>query len=199
MAIFVNALGNAQLMSDQPCWAKTIGNSKIMKLLVQSLFSMLITICMTACANIVPPSNLKAPDVGFSDLAISDIGLSNIKFVVTVAADNKNDIDVPLSDMKFDLAIMGNSFATGVAKEANLVLPKNGSKSVPIEFSVPTSKLINLVKTSLTKETTDLSQFNYVLKGTAKWGTGPFNVPFERKGDLSALKSLADLLKTIVN
>jgi LEA14-like dessication related protein len=161
--------------------------------------SLLLSLSLAACANVMPPANLKAPDVGFSDLTVSDIGLSNVKFVVTVAADNKNDVDVPLSDMKFDLAIMGSSFATGVAKESSVVLPKNSSKTVPIEFSVPTAKLINLVKTGISKDMSDLGQFNYVLKGTARWGSGPFNVPFERKGDLSALKSLADLLKTIVN
>jgi LEA14-like dessication related protein len=167
---------------------------------LSAYLALAFALALTACANIIPPSNLKAPDVGFSDLAISDIGLSTIKFVVSVAADNKNDVDLPLSDMKFDLAVMGTDFATGVARETTLVLPKNSSKTVPIEFSVPTAKLINLVKTSMTKtNTNDLSKFNYVLKGSAKWGAGPFSVPFERKGDLSALKSLADLITTIIN
>jgi LEA14-like dessication related protein len=164
-----------------------------------TLLALVFALTLNACANMIPPTNLKSPEVGFSDLTVSDIGLSNIKFVVTVAADNKNDVDVPLSDMKFDLALMGTDFATGVARETNLVLPKNSSKTVPIEFSVPTAKLINLIKSNVLKNTGDLSQFNYVLKGSARWGTGPFSVPFERKGDLSALKSLADLITTIIN
>jgi LEA14-like dessication related protein len=146
---------------------------------------------LSAC-NAVPPLNLKAPEVGFSDLSVSDVGLSNIKFVVTVNADNSNDVDIPLSDAKFELSLMGNSFANGVAKETAIVIPKKGKRSIPIEFTVPTSQLIDTVKKLNLK---DLGSFTYALKGSARWGSGPFSVPFERKGDLAALKSLADMLR----
>jgi LEA14-like dessication related protein len=151
----------------------------------------LITGGLTAC-NAVPPLNLKAPEVGFSDLSVADVGLSNIKFVVTVNADNSNDVDIPLSDAKFELSLMGNSFANGVAKESAIVIPKKGKRSIPIEFTVPTSQLIDTVRKLNLK---DLSSFTYALKGSARWGSGPFSVPFERKGDLAALKSVADLLR----
>ncbi len=178
--------------------ASTCQLSPVQKI-ARSVLPAMMALVLSACVGFIPPTNLKPPEVGFSDLEISDIGLSNIKFVVSIAADNKNDVDLPLNDMKFDLALMGNDFATGVAKESNLVVPKNSSKVVPIEFSVPTSRLINIIKTGIKKDANDLGKFNYVLKGSARWGTGPFTVPFERKGDLSALKSLSDLLKTIVN
>jgi LEA14-like dessication related protein len=145
-----------------------------------------------AACNAVPPLNLKAPEVGFSDLSVSDVGFSNIKFVVTVNADNSNDVDIPLSDAKFELSLMGNSFANGVAKETSIVIPKKGKRAIPIEFTVPTSQLIDTVKKLNLK---DLSTFTYALKGSARWGSGPFSIPFERKGDLAALKSVADLLR----
>jgi LEA14-like dessication related protein len=146
---------------------------------------------LSAC-NAVPPLNLKAPEVGFSDLSVSDVGFSNIKFIVTVNADNSNDVDIPLSDAKFELSLMGASFANGVAKETAIVIPKKGKRAIPIEFTVPTSQLIDTVKKLNMK---DLSNFTYALKGSARWGSGPFSVPFERKGDLAALKSVADLLR----
>lgn len=147
--------------------------------------------------NAIPPMNLKSPEVGFSDLAISDIGLSQVKFVVTVDAKNTNDVDIPLSDAKFELSLMGNSFANGVAKETAIVIPKNSSRAIPIEFTVPTSQIIDAVKKVVSKDpgAQPLQNFNYVLKGSARWGSGPFTVPFERKGDLSALKKLTDLLR----
>ncbi len=155
---------------------------------------LIASVALTAC-NAVPPLNLKSPDIAFGDLSVSDIGLSQIKFVVTVNADNKNDVDIPLTDMNFDLSLMDQSFAKGVAKETNTVIPKKASKSIPIEFTVGTSKVIDLIKKV---SASDLSNFNYALKGSAKWGSGPFAVPFERKGDLKALKSLADMVGGIL-
>ncbi len=146
---------------------------------------------LTAC-NAIPPVNLKAPEIGFSDLSVSDVGLSNVKFVVTVDANNTNDVDIPLSDLTFQLSLMGNAFANGIAKETSFVIPKGGKRAIPIEFTVPTSQLIDTIKKLNLK---DLGNFNYALKGSARWGSGPFSVPFERKGDLAALKSLADLLR----
>ncbi len=158
----------------------------------QLALAVAITSGSLAACNAVPPLNLKAPEIGFSDLSVSDVGLSNVKFSVTVDANNINDVDIPLSDTKFELSLMGSSFANGVAKETALLIPKKGKKSIPIEFTVPTSQLIDTIKKLNLK---DLSNFTYSLKGSARWGSGPFSIPFERKGDLAALKSLADMLR----
>jgi LEA14-like dessication related protein len=151
----------------------------------------------TSGCNAVPPLNLKSPEVSFSDLAVSDIGLSQVRFIVTVDAKNSNEVDIPLSDAKFELSLMGNSFANGVSKEQSIVIPKNGNKTIPIEFTVPTGQIIDAVKKVVSRDasTQTLNNFNYVLKGSARWGSGPFTVPFERKGDLSALKKLTDVLR----
>ena len=145
---------------------------------------------MVAC-NTIPPLNLKSPELSFSDISVSDIGLSKVKFIVTVNAQNTNDVDIPLSDMKFNLALMDNQFATGVVNDAATMIPKKGSKAIPIEFTVGTSQLIDMVRKLNIKE---LGSFTYKLNGSAKWGSGPFTIPFERKGDLQALKKLSDML-----
>ena len=165
-------------------WNKT-------KLAFGGIFAALI---ISGC-NAIPPVNLKSPDIAFSDVSIGDIGLSKVKFVVTVNAQNTNDVDIPLSDMKFNLALMDSQFATGVGTETNTVIPKKGSKAIPIEFTVGTSQLIDMVRKLNIK---DLGNFTYKLNGSAKWGSGPFSVPFERKGDLQALKKLSDMLGVLV-
>jgi LEA14-like dessication related protein len=138
----------------------------------------------------IPPLNLKSPELAFSDLSISDIGLDKIKFVVTVAAQNPNDVDIPLSNMKFDLNLLETSVGTGQAlKDVNL--PKKGSAEVPIEFTVGTSQLLGLLKQVNFR---DLGKLSYSLKGSANWNNGPFSIPFERKGDLSMLKKFTDRL-----
>jgi LEA14-like dessication related protein len=138
----------------------------------------------------IPPMNLKSPELAFSDLSISDISLEKVKFVVTVAAQNPNDVDIPLSNMKFDLNLMETSVATGAALK-DVSLPKKGSADVPIEFTVGTSQLLGLLKQVNFR---DLGKLSYSLKGSAQWNNGPFNIPFERKGDLSMLKKFTDKL-----
>jgi LEA14-like dessication related protein len=140
--------------------------------------------------SVIPPLNLKSPELAFSDLSISDMSLDKIKFVVTVAAQNPNDIDIPLSNMKFDLNLLETSVGTGTAlKDVNL--PKKGSAEVPIEFTVGTSQLLGLLKQVNFR---DLGKLSYSLKGSANWNNGPFSIPFERRGDLSMLKKFTDRL-----
>lgn len=152
--------------------------------------SVVAAVLLAAC-NVIPPVNLKSPELSFSDISVGDIGLSKVKFVVTVTAQNTNDVDIPLSDMKFNLALMDNQFATGVVNEAITIIPKKSSKAIPIEFTVGTSQLIDMARKLNIKE---LGSFTYKLNGSAKWGSGPFSIPFERKGDLQALKKLSDML-----
>ena len=139
--------------------------------------------------NAIPPMNLKSPILGFSDLTVSDISLDRVKFVVTVAAENPNDIDIPLSNMRFDLAVLDTAVGNGAATSRDVLIPKRGRVLVPIEFNVGTSQLIDLVRRV---RIADLSKLSYSLKGSASWNNGPFSIPFERKGDLTALKKLAE-------
>jgi LEA14-like dessication related protein len=140
--------------------------------------------------NVLPPMNLNSPEIAFSDLSVSEFNFEKVKFVVTVAAKNPNDVDIPLSNMKFNLNLLETAVGTGAAlKDINL--PKMGNADVPIEFVVGTNQLLGLLKQVNFR---DLTKLSYSLKGSANWNNGPFTIPFERKGDLSMLKKYTDRL-----
>jgi LEA14-like dessication related protein len=140
--------------------------------------------------SVIPPLNLKSPELAFSDLSVSEFNFEKVKFVVTVAAQNPNDVDIPLSNMKFDLNLLESPIGTGKAlKDINL--PKKGTTQVPIEFNIGTNQLIGLLKQVNLR---DLGRLSYSLKGSANWNNGPFTIPFERKGELSMLKKYTDRL-----
>jgi LEA14-like dessication related protein len=144
--------------------------------------------------SVIPPMNLKSPELAFSDLAVSEFNFEKVKFVVTVAAKNPNDVDIPLSNMKFDLNFMLAPVGTGSAlKDINI--PKMGTAEVPIEFVIGTSQLLGILKQV---DLRDLARLSYSLKGSANWNKGPFTIPFERKGDLSMLKKYTDRLAPLV-
>lgn len=161
-----------------------------MKIIPFSLLALCLNL-FSACANI-PPIGLKSPSLSFSELSIKDISFSDIKFQVVVKADNPNDVDIPLSNLKFDLNLLGQAFATGQGASNNLTLARKVSSDVPINFTIPTVQLIDTVRKL---KLSDLSALSYQLKGSANWGESTvFSIPFERNGNVEAFKKMRDIL-----
>jgi LEA14-like dessication related protein len=141
---------------------------------------------LAACSTF-PPPGLKPPKLSFAGLAVPAIGPSEIEFRLTVAADNPNDVELPLTNLQFELDLLGRPFATGGAREGAITLPRQGARLVPIVFTVPTSRLLDLLSAV---RGGDAGRFEYRLRGSANWGDSPFKVPFEKSGDLEALQRL---------
>jgi LEA14-like dessication related protein len=147
--------------------------------------------CLLSGCNALPPPDLKTPRIAVSDVSVRDLGLSELRFAVTVRADNPNDVEIPLSNLKFDLDLLGRPFAQGAADDARLRLPARATREVPIEFTVPTARILDLFAAA---RSAGLSNLSYRLKGSANWGSSPFSIPFERSGNLDALARLRELL-----
>ncbi len=145
-----------------------------------------------AACSAFPPPDLKTPKLAFGSLSVPRIGLSEVDFLLTVVADNPNDLEVPLSNIRFDLDLFGQAFASGGTREPRLTLPRLGSREVPIEFTVPTSRLVDLISRV---RADGAGRFEYRLRGSANWGSSPFAIPFEKTGDLDALRQLGRLFR----
>lgn len=144
---------------------------------------------LAACGSL-PPANLQPPDVSVVDLTLTDIGLDRLRFLAELQADNPNGVDVPLTDVRLDLTVFDVPLAQGFVVERRVTLPALGAQRVPVVFTVPTSRLLDVVERF---KTGNWESFRYRLAGTANWGNTPFGVPFERTGDLDILKRLANL------
>lgn len=143
----------------------------------------------------VPPPGVKPPVLSVSDFAIRDLGRDEIRFALTLDAENPNDFDVPVTDLRFELDLLGRPFASGNAKQRKVVLERNATRPLPIEFTVPTSRLVAFVRELSLVELTALS---YRLKGSANWGDGIFTIPFERRGELDVLRKFRDALRPLL-
>ena len=71
-----------------------------------------------------------------------------------------------------------------------MTLPARGRQQVPVEFTVPTSRLLDVLERF---RSGNWDNFSYRLAGHANWGNTPFGVPFERSGNLDILKRLSIL------
>ena len=149
-------------------------------------------LALGACA-VLPPANLIAPRVSFSDLAIRDVGLSEIRFALGVRAENPNEVDIPLRNVAFELDLLGSAFASGTVAGAQIDLPARGQREIPVEFTVPTMRLVEVFRRL---RDASLEGPVYRLRGTATWGRSGIAIPFERSGDLEALRRLRQILGT---
>lgn len=162
-----------------------------MQRLFQNVFISLLIPLVFGCG-LVPPSNTLPPKLGLSDLAIKELGLSEIKFIATVAADNPNTFTMPLANTKLELLLFGQSIATGITQSNKIELAASTATPVPVEFIVSTAKIVNLLRQIGRGQG---SQLSYQLKGNTQWG--PLGIPlsFERKGDFDAVKKLGELVR----
>jgi LEA14-like dessication related protein len=147
----------------------------------------LTLILLVACGSL-PPANLQPPDVGVSNLSLTDIGLDRLRFQVLLETRNPNAVDVPLTNVRLDLTVFDVTLAHGMVVERQVTLPAGGSLQVPVEFTVPTSRLLDVLDRF---RSGNWDNFSYRLAGHANWGNTPFGVPFERSGNLDILKRLS--------
>jgi LEA14-like dessication related protein len=141
----------------------------------------------TACGALLPPANLVSPTISFSDLSIESASLDRVTLAVTVLAGNPNAIDLPLSDVRFELSLLGQSVAQGEVTEKRFRLPAKGSLALPLRFTVATADLRSmLLKLALGAPADSV----WALQGTAHWGASPLPIPFERRGDADSIRRL---------
>ncbi len=156
---------------------------------VRVLLGLLLGLLAAGCASL-PPPNLQPPDVSVADLALTDIGLDRLRFRVELEADNPNDFDMPLTNVRLDLTVFDVVLAEGFVVDSRVTLPALASRRVPVVFTVPTRRLLDVMQRF---RSGSWNRFTYRLAGSARWGNTPFDVPFERSGDLDTLRRLAEI------
>jgi LEA14-like dessication related protein len=145
----------------------------------------------TACGTLLPPADLKPPTVAFSDLSIDAVSAERVRFTVRVETQNPNAVDLPLSNLYFDLAILGKPLALGKVAEPRFVLPAGGVRTLPVALDVATADLRSVIARLVAGPAPETV---WELKGTVNWGASPLPLPFSRRGDASSLRRLRELL-----
>lgn len=150
-------------------------------------------VALLAGCNALPPSDLEPPRLRFSDFQIDELGLTDIRFVLAVDTENPNRVEIPLRNVDFSLELLGQPFADGRVLDRTVTLPALGERTIPVRFTVPTARLIGLLRKMRTAEP---AQWGYRLSGSATWGWSGVPLHFDRSGDLEVLRELDELLRT---
>lgn len=140
---------------------------------------------LAGCNTFLPPSNLQAPAMSFSDLSIESVTLQQVRLTVTIATSNPNPIDMPLSDLRFDFALLGQQVVQGSVPQPSFTLPANGTLYVPVSLSIATADLRSMLSRLMRGPSSDAI---WELRGTVRWGLSPLALPFVRRGDVDSLQ-----------
>jgi LEA14-like dessication related protein len=152
-------------------------------------------LCMAiAACSPLPTSKLLAPSLQFSRVELVDVGLNRLKFAIVVDALNNNSIDIPLSNLVFNLHLLGVALGNGSTKEPSVVLPRGQTVQIPIEFSASTSQLLQVLRGTNWRS---LEALSYQISGSAQWGNYPIAIPFDRKGDLQLAQKWLSILRAL--
>jgi LEA14-like dessication related protein len=149
-------------------------------------------VALLAGCNALPPADLKPPRLAFSDFRVDEMGLSEIRFLLAVDTENPNEVEIPLRNVDFALEVLGRPFADGTVLDRAVTLPALGTRTIPVQFTVPTSRLLSLLRSLRSAEP---AQWSYRLTGSATWGWSGLPLRFERRGDLEVLREIDELLR----
>lgn len=143
-----------------------------------------VALGLGACGALMPPPDLKAPALSFSDLSVDSANLQRVRLTVTIATSNPNPVDMPLSDLRFDFTLFGQQVAQGSVPQPRFTLPAYGTLDVPVSLSIATADLRSMLSRLLRGPSSDAV---WELRGSARWGVSPLPIPFVRRGDANAL------------
>lgn len=158
---------------------------------VRTSAALCVALAVAAGCGLLPPPDSKPPTVTLSDLSVTEVNLQRVRMTVRLEAHNPNSIDIPLSDVRFELALFGQPFTRGTVPEQRVTLPASASREVPVEFVVAASDLGALLRRLSAGPWPDAV---WELKGSARWGASPLPIAFEKRGDSGSLRRLKELL-----
>ena len=137
----------------------------------------------------LPPGDMIPPRFSVADVSFEQMGLTEIALTVTIEVENPNVYELPLTDLRADLELLGRPIGSGWAREVSSAVPAKGRRTVPMAFNVPTTRLLDLVRAF---RQADGQRIGYRLAGSARWGDAGRRVPFERTGDLQTWSRLLE-------
>lgn len=136
------------------------------------------------CATVLPPSDLKAPEISLNDLSVGRFDLKEMQFDLKLDLKNPNAVALPLSNLRLELALLGVPVAFGQGPTGSFTIPPQGSSMVPMKLSVPFGKITDSMRGLRQNSSGDQL---YQLKGSVAWGPLALPLSFERKGNIREL------------
>lgn len=98
---------------------------------------------LAACAAISPAT--RAPDVSVADIGIGSLGVFEQRFDVGLRIDNRNDFDLVVDALEFELEVNGRPFARGLGRPSQRI-PALASTVLRVDAIMPSKNLVEQLR-----------------------------------------------------
>ena len=138
----------------------------------------LFALIVTGCAGM--PPDFETPKVSIANIEPKDMTLMEQRFDVRLRIQNPNNFDLGISGVRFDIALNGKEFGTGMSG-ARVTVPRFASEVISGEVITGLGSILRQAQGF----TSGVTKVQYSLKGKA-FAEFPssFTIPFEDVGDI---------------
>ena len=150
--------------------------------------ALIATAALAGACGSLPPAGLLAPRLSVRSLAVTHVGADEIRLRVDVDADNPNAREIPLADLRLELALLGRPAASARAVEPVVTLPPSATRTVTLDVTVPARQAGELLLRAA--RSGELRALPYRLDGSARWGADGMPLPFQRSGTVDLMRRL---------
>lgn len=112
--------------------------------MLQRLLMFFCALTVVGCAAL--PSAALAPEVSVADIGIGRLGLFEQQFDVGLRIDNRNDFDLVVEALEFEIEVNGRPFARGLGRESQR-LPALTSTVLRVDAIMPSKNLVDQIRT----------------------------------------------------
>jgi hypothetical protein len=157
------------------------------------------------CQRVLPPRNLKAPELRLTEFRLDRLQRGQARIGLTLDARNPNDIDLPLSDVRFAIQLFGVPVGEGRIDEPSVLLPALGTRSLPLVILVAPPELARALRRGLAERLSGTmaesspepgaqapaTTPDWQVRGQLRWGLNPLPLEFNQSGRLGGRESSA--------
>ena len=143
------------------------------------------------CQRLIPPRDLKAPELQVSRLRIEGLQRGDARLALNLLASNPNPVELPLSQVQFEIRLFDLLIGNGRVDEASFVLPAQGSRELPVTLNVSGSDLGRALRRGLGNRIAGNSEArgseaaaDWQIVGSLRWGDNPLALEFRKQGRL---------------
>jgi hypothetical protein len=139
------------------------------------------------CHGLIPPRDLQPPQLAVSDVRLDGLHRGQARIALTLEAHNPNALELPLSEVQFEMRLFGRSVGHGAIEHTRFVLPAQSSRPLPVALTVSGPDLARALASGLFarrgEQGTDTPDWQ--VQGMLRWGQNPLPLAFSRSGRLS--------------
>lgn len=147
---------------------------------IAGLAGLVLLMMLLAGCSMLRLQTAEPPKVAVSSLALTSLSVFEQRFEVGLRLQNPNDFPLPIAGLDYELALGGESFASGVSRQS-VVVPALGEGTIMLTV---TSNLLRNLEQFYRWQSDPPEALDYALTGSLRVADVPVRLPFDYSGSV---------------